>query len=213
MNRTSTPSTSGARRTAVALLAVAATALVIAACGGSDDATTSAASVAAAPATTAVAEATTAAAETDTAATGTIVDVAAANPDFSILVAAVQKAGLAETLAGPGPFTVFAPTNDAFAAALTALGLTQEELLASPDLAGILTYHVLPAKVMAADVTSESTPATVQGETVDVKPVSGGVTVNDATVTTADVAASNGVIHVIDKVLLPPTVAAKLGAG
>ena len=71
------------------------------------------------------------------------------------------------------------------------------------DLASILTYHVLPAKVGAADVTAESTPATVQGETVDVKPANGGVSVNDATVTAADAAASNGVIHVIDKVLLP----------
>src|SRR4249919_3086727 len=147
MNPISTPRTATPRRVAVAVLAIAA-AFVIAACGGSSDATTSAASVAAAPATSAPAPATTAAAMTDAAATGTIVDVAAANPDLSILVAAVQKAGLADTLSGAGPFTVFAPTNEAFAAALTSLGLTQEQLLASPDLAAILTYHVLPAKVM-----------------------------------------------------------------
>jgi len=134
-----------------------------------------------------------------------IVDNAVNSKDHTTLVAAVKAAGLVETLKGPGPFTVFAPTNDAFAAALTALGLTQEELLASPDLAAILTYHVLPAKVMAADVTTASTPTTVQGETLAVKPANGGVTVNDASVTAADVAASNGVIHVIDKVLLPPS--------
>jgi uncharacterized surface protein with fasciclin (FAS1) repeats len=207
-------STSSSRGRSLALLALGAACLVLAACGGDDEATTSSETAAAAAATTAAPAATTmedtTAATTAMDAPGTIVDVAAANPDFSILVAAVQQAGLAETLSGPGPFTVFAPTNDAFAAALTALGLTQEELLASPDLAAILTYHVLPAQVMAADVTAESSPATVQGETVDVKPVDGGVTVNDATVTTADVAASNGVIHVIDKVLLPPTIAAKL---
>jgi transforming growth factor-beta-induced protein len=208
MNRISMLRTSGTRRTGVAL-AIVVSAFAIAACGGgSDDTTTSASS--AAPATTVAAAATTAAA---TEAPGTIVDVAAANPDFSILVAAVQKAGLAKTLSGSGPFTVFAPTNDAFAAALAKLGLTQDELLASPDLASILTYHVLPAKVMAADVTAASTPMTVQGETLDVKPANGGVTVNGANVTTADVAASNGVIHVVDAVLLPPTVAAKLAAG
>jgi uncharacterized surface protein with fasciclin (FAS1) repeats len=138
---------------------------------------------------------------------GTIVDVAAGNPDFSILVAAVQKAGLAETLSGPGPFTVFAPTNDAFAKALADLKLTEEQLLASPDLGKILTYHVLPAKVMAADITGSQSPATVEGSTLDVALKDGSVKVGaNATVVTPDVAASNGVIHAIDAVLIPPTV-------
>jgi transforming growth factor-beta-induced protein len=206
--------TSRRRGALAAVLAALAAALAVAACGGSDSTSSASptqSSAAAPPATTAAAMTTAAAPATTTA--GTIADVAAANPDLSTLLAAVQQAGLAGTLSGPGPFTVFAPTNDAFAAALTALHLTQEQLLASPDLASILTYHVLPEKVMAADITAASNPATVQGETVDVKPVSDGVMVNDATVTTADIAASNGVIHIVDKVLLPPTVATKLGAG
>jgi uncharacterized surface protein with fasciclin (FAS1) repeats len=145
------------------------------------------------------------------AAAGTIVDVAAANPDFSILVAALTKAGLTATLAGPGPFTVFAPTNEAFATALDQLHLTQDELLASPNLKDILTYHVLSGAVKAADVTGALMPATVQGETLSVRPSGGGVAVGDAMVVTADVPASNGVIHSIDHVLLPPTVATALG--
>ena len=140
----------------------------------------------------------------------TIVDVAAANPDFSILVAAVKKAGLADTLSGAGPFTVFAPTNAAFEAALKATGLTQEQLLASPDLGKILTYHVLPAKVMASAITGTSDATTVEGSTVKVALDGSTVKVGPtAKVTAADVAASNGVIHVIDAVLLPPSV--KLG--
>lgn len=187
------------RRRTVAVVALTAAALFAAGCGGDDDATSGGAS-----GTTTMTETTT------TQAAGTIVDVAAANPDFSILVAAVQKAGLAETLSGAGPFTVFAPTNAAFEDALEATGLTQDELLASPDLGKILTYHVLPAKVMAADITGESTPATVEGSTVTVKLDGSSVKVGpNATVTAADVAASNGVIHVIDSVLLPASV--KLG--
>lgn len=180
---------------------LAATALVAAGCGGDDattDSATSAAATTAAPASTA----------TDTAAAaGTIVDVAASNPDFSILVAAVQKAGLAETLSGSGPFTVFAPTNAAFEKTLADAGLTQDELLASPDLAAILTYHVLPGKVMAADITGALSPATVEGQPLAVTLDGSSVKVGPAaTVQTADVAASNGVIHAIDAVLLPPGV-------
>ncbi len=137
-------------------------------------------------------------------------DVAAANPDFWILVAAVTKAGLAKTLSGPGPFTVFAPTDAAFAAAVEDLGLTKAQLLASPALGKILTYHVLAGKVMAADITGPLMPKTVEGAKLSVAPTGGKVKVGPAaTVVTADVPASNGVIHAIDAVLLPPDV--KLG--
>lgn len=135
---------------------------------------------------------------------GTIVDVASANPDFSTLVAAVDAAGLVETLSGEGPFTVFAPTNEAFealpAGVLDALLLPENK----DTLTSILTYHVLPAEVMSADVTAGEV-ATVEGTTVDIT-TDGGVKVNGATVVTADVDASNGVIHAIDAVLVPASV-------
>ena len=135
----------------------------------------------------------------------TVVDIASSSDDFSILVEAVVAADLAGTLSGDGPFTVFAPTNDAFAAALEALGLTKEELLASPDLAGILTYHVVPAKILAADaIAADGTEIpTVNGDTIEVNVVDGKVMVDGATVTDADLVAGNGVVHVIDAVILP----------
>ena len=135
---------------------------------------------------------------------GTIVEVAQANADFSTLVAAVVAADLAETLSGEGPFTVFAPTNEAFAA--LPAGLLEKLLLPEnkATLAKILTYHVVAGKVMAADVTAGDV-ASVEGSTIAVT-TDGGVKVNDAMVTATDVAASNGVIHVIDKVIVPPTV-------
>lgn len=181
----------------IAAAAIASTALVVAGCG--DDSDGAAGTTASTPVTQTAPAATTA---------GTIVDVAASNPDFSILVAAVQKAGLVETLSGAGPFTVFAPTNAAFEAALADLGLTQDQLLASPDLGKILTYHVLPARVGSADITGPSSPETAEGSTLDVNAEGGTVTVGSdgATVVQADVEASNGVIHAIDKVLIPPTV-------
>ena len=137
----------------------------------------------------------------------TIVDIAAGNPDFSTLVAAVQAAGLAETLAGPGPFTVFAPTNEAFAAlpegTLDSLLLPENK----DQLTQILTYHVVAGKVMAADVPAADAgvaTSTVAGLDLSVrKEADGTVMVNEATVTTADIEASNGVIHVIDTVVLP----------
>ncbi len=143
--------------------------------------------------------------ETDAAASGTIVDIAVDNPDFSILVAALTEADLVETLSGDGPFTVFAPTNAAFEAALADLGLTADELLASDDLAGILTYHVVPGNVLAADVVAldGTSVATVNGAEVAISVEGDAVMVNEATVTTTDIIASNGVIHVIDSVLLP----------
>jgi uncharacterized surface protein with fasciclin (FAS1) repeats len=135
---------------------------------------------------------------------GTIVDVASADSTFSTLVAAVTAAELVETLSGEGPFTVFAPTDAAFAAlpagVLDALLLPENKAV----LVQILTYHVVPGKVMAADVT-DGDVATVEGQTVKLSTMD-GVTVNGATVVAADVAASNGVIHAIDAVILPPGV-------
>lgn len=132
----------------------------------------------------------------------TIVDVAAGNPDFSTLVTAVKAAGLAETLSGDGPFTVFAPTNEAFAKLPAG---TVEDLLKPENkdkLVAVLTYHVVAGKVMAADVTKLSSAKTVNGKEVSID-TSAGVKVDNATVTATDVAASNGVIHVIDSVILP----------
>ena len=144
--------------------------------------------------------------EEDEAHGGTVVDVAVESGEFPTLVAALTEADLVGTLSGEGPFTVFAPTEEAFAAALDALGLTAEELLASPDLAGILTYHVVPGNVPAADVVTldGQSVATVNGAEVTIAVDGETVMVNDATVVTTDIAASNGVIHVIDSVLLPP---------
>ena len=182
------------RPTKIAVAAVAAlAALTLAACGSSS--TTTPTSAPAAPTTPAA---------SSPAATGTVVDVAAANADFTTLVAAIKAAGLAETLSGPGPFTVFAPTNEAFAA--LPAGLVDK--LLKPEnkavLAKILTYHVLASKVMAADV-KDGKVATVEGGTITIDTMN-GVKVNDAKVVTTDIAASNGVIHVIDKVLVPADV-------
>ncbi len=130
----------------------------------------------------------------------TIVDVAVANGNFKTLVAAVKAAGLAETLSSPGPFTVFAPTDAAFAK--LPAGTVDALLKDIPKLKAILTYHVVSGAVMAKDVKTGMVP-TVNGQSLDVKADAMGVTVNGAKVTTADVKASNGVIHVIDTVLLP----------
>jgi uncharacterized surface protein with fasciclin (FAS1) repeats len=138
---------------------------------------------------------------------GTIVDVAVANGSFTTLVAAVQAAGLVDTLSSDGPFTVFAPTDDAFAAALDALDLTAEELLADTEtLTSILTYHVVAGEVDAATAISldGQTAATLNGADIAISVVDGNVMVDDATVVIADVPASNGIIHAIDQVLLPP---------
>ncbi len=141
-------------------------------------------------------------------AAGTIVDVAVEAGDFTTLVAAVEAAGLVETLSGDGPFTVFAPTDDAFAAALESLGLTAEELLADTEtLTAILTYHVVAAELPAADVIAggDTEVETVNGALLPVTiGDDGSVMVGDANVVATDVMASNGIIHVIDAVLLPP---------
>lgn len=135
----------------------------------------------------------------------TVVDIATSSEDFSTLVAAVTEAELVETLQGEGPFTVFAPTNAAFEQALSDLGLTAEELLASEDLSGILTYHVVAGRIMAADaIAADGTEVgTVNGDTIEVSVVDGNVMIDGATVVTADLEAGNGVVHVIDSVILP----------
>jgi uncharacterized surface protein with fasciclin (FAS1) repeats len=136
------------------------------------------------------------------AADGDIVDVAAKNGSFETLVAAVEAAGLVETLQGEGPFTVFAPTDEAFAALPDG---TLERLLRpenKEELAGILTYHVVPGKVMAADVKAGAV-ASVHGDTLDITVTDGKVMVDEASVVTTDVEATNGVIHVLDAVVLP----------
>ncbi len=131
-----------------------------------------------------------------------IVGIALGNPDFSILVSALQKAGLVETLQGEGPFTVFAPTNTAFENLLKELDITAEELLAQPDLDKVLTYHVISGKVMASDLTDGLKAATVNGEEL-VFDLSGDPMVNQSKITSTDIEATNGVVHVIDKVLVP----------
>ena len=172
------------RRSAFAALAIA-TALTLSACGSDEE-----------MATEEVAE--------ETMSPGTIVDVAIAAGNFNTLVAAVTAAELVETLSGTGPFTVFAPTDEAFAAlpagVLDALLLPENKAL----LTQILTYHVVSGMVMAADVT-DGEVATVEGQKVKLSTM-GGVMVNQATVVAADVMASNGVIHAIDAVILPPGV-------
>ena len=131
-----------------------------------------------------------------------IVDTAVDAGTFSTLVAAVEAAGLVETLKGEGPFTVFAPTDEAFAALPEG---TVENLLKPENidqLTAILTYHVVPGKVMSTDLTDDMMATTVQGSDVTID-LDNGVMVQDATVTAADIEASNGVIHVINKVILP----------
>jgi uncharacterized surface protein with fasciclin (FAS1) repeats len=131
-----------------------------------------------------------------------IVDIAIEAGSFGTLVAAVQAAGLVDTLKSEGPFTVFAPTDEAFAALPEG---TVEDLLKPENidqLTAILTYHVIPAKVMSGDLSNDMSAATVQGGEVKIM-TDGGVTVNGANVVTADIEASNGVIHVIDAVILP----------
>jgi uncharacterized surface protein with fasciclin (FAS1) repeats len=135
-----------------------------------------------------------------------IVQTASTLPDFSILVEAVVAADLGATLSGAGPFTVFAPTNAAFAALLTELGISKAQLLADKALlTKVLTYHVLPARVLKADVPVGSAINTVQGDSLS---VNAALQITDqrgrsAQITATDVLSSNGVIHVIDKVILP----------
>ena len=132
-----------------------------------------------------------------------IVDTAVNAGTFETLVAAVSAADLVDTLKSEGPFTVFAPTDEAFAA----LPEGTVETLLKPEnkdqLIAVLTYHVVPGKVMSTDLSDDMTAATVQGSEITVD-LDNGVMINDASVVTADIETSNGVIHVIDKVILPP---------
>ena len=168
-------------RTTLKLAAVvAALGLFVAACGGDAEETTT---------------------TTAPAALMDIVDTAVAAGSFTTLVTAVQAAGLVDTLKGEGPFTVFAPTDAAFAALPEG---TLESLLADiPALTDILLYHVVPGKVMAADVMSLTSATTAQGSDLAILVEDGKVMINGATVITTDIEASNGVIHVIDAVLVP----------
>jgi len=176
------------------LLPIAAFALMGVACSGETAPAT--------PAPAPVAEAP--AAEPAPVAAMDIVDTAVGAGQFTTLVAAVQAAGLVETLKGPGPFTVFAPTDAAFAALPAG---TVEDLLKPENkakLTAILTYHVVSGKVEAKDVVKMTTAKSLNGAPIAIKVVDGHVMINNATVTTADVKASNGVIHIIDTVILPP---------
>jgi transforming growth factor-beta-induced protein len=207
-------------RKMVALSAIVSLGLVATACGD-DDSTSSEDTTAVAEETTATEDTTmtadtTAAATEDTAAPAaeTIVDIAAGNPDFSVLVELLTSAGLVETLAGEGPFTVFAPTNAAFEALAADLGTDIEGFKAqvgadAEALAKVLTSHVYAGKVMAADTAALDGAEVdmVSGEKATVSSKDGAVSLtigaSVANVVTADVEASNGVIHIVDKPLLP----------
>jgi uncharacterized surface protein with fasciclin (FAS1) repeats len=133
-----------------------------------------------------------------------IVELASDTDNLSTLVAAVKAAGLVETLSGEGPFTVFAPTNEAFAALPEG---TVENLLKPENrdmLVKILTYHVVSGKVMSGDLSDGMMAETVEGSQISVSITDAGVSINDASVVTADVEASNGVVHLIDSVIMPP---------
>jgi len=134
---------------------------------------------------------------------GDIIEIASADGRFTTLVTAINAAGLVETLKGEGPFTVFAPTDSAFAKLPP--GTVESLLQDVPALKDLLLYHVVPGKVMAADVANLKMAATALGDSVSVMVMPDGtVMIGDATVVIADIPAKNGVIHVIDKVLLPP---------
>jgi uncharacterized surface protein with fasciclin (FAS1) repeats len=141
--------------------------------------------------------------ETPVEAPKTVVDIAVGSPDHTTLVAAVTAAGLVETLSGTGPFTIFAPTNAAFAAlpAGTVDNLLKPE--SKDQLTSVLTYHVVAGNVMAADLSDGQVVKTLNGQDLTVSIKDGKVMINGATVTAADLAGSNGVIHVVDAVLLP----------
>ena len=178
----------------IALIAVFA--LIVAACSSDTEETTT---TTAAPVE-----------EVDT----TVLDLAVEAGQFSVLIAAIEAAGLGDTLEGEGPFTVLAPTDAAFEAALEALGLTAEELLANPALSDILLYHVLgtAADSSAVAALDGSSVATVQGEEISITVDSGTIFINEtAEVVSADLAADNGIVHVINQVILPPTIAQALG--
>ncbi|BAZ29652.1 beta-Ig-H3/fasciclin [Cylindrospermum sp. NIES-4074] len=130
-----------------------------------------------------------------------IVDTAANAGSFKTLVTAIQAANLVDTLKGSGPFTVFAPTDEAFAK--LPQGTVEALLKDIPKLTEILTYHVVSGRVSSSEVVKLDSAPTVEGSSVTINTTNGNVKINDATVTSPDIAADNGVIHVIDKVLIP----------
>jgi transforming growth factor-beta-induced protein len=187
-------------RNRISLLAlVAVFALIVAACSSSSDETTTTEA---------------AATEAATAESTSVLDLALEAGQFSTLIAAIEAAGLGETLEGEGPFTVLAPTDAAFAEAFEALGIDAETLLADTEtLTAILTYHVIGQAAdskLVATLDGQSVD-TVNGQAVDVNVVDGQIMINEATVVSADLLADNGIVHVINGVLLPPDVAAALG--
>ena len=186
------------KKTAVLGVALAG-ALLLGACSSDDEetSTSGATTAATAPASTAKPSGTAMASDQ------TIVEIAAGNDDFSTLVSLVTAAGLAETLSGEGPFTVFAPTNEAFAKLDPATVADLQKPENKDQLAAVLTYHVVAGEVMAADV-KPGEVKTVNGATIEVTVEGSDVKVNDANVVKTDIVGSNGVIHVIDTVLIPP---------
>lgn len=179
-----------------AAAAVFAGTLLFAACSSDSDDDSAAT-------TEAPAETTTTMAADDAAADQDIVETAVAAGDFTTLATALDAAGLTETLQGEGPFTVFAPTDEAFAALPEG---ALDDLLADPEaLADVLTYHVVDGDVMSTDLSDGMEVEALNGDTLTITIDGDTVKVNDATVTTADIETSNGVIHVIDTVLLPPS--------
>jgi len=134
-----------------------------------------------------------------------IVEIAVANNEFSTLVAALKKANLVDALTGQGPFTVFAPTDEAFGSLLAELKIDANDLLNHPKLSDILLYHVVGAKVMSSDITDGMEATTLNGEKVMLS-IKDGVFANKSKVIKADIDASNGVIHVIDAVLMPKNI-------
>ena len=135
-------------------------------------------------------------------ASSTVVEIAVANPDFSILVDAVKKAGLVDALSADGPFTVFAPTNAAFESLFSQLGVDGVKDLSAEQLTPILTYHVVSGKVMSTDLSNTKVGTLNEGNKIKVD-LSDGVKINESNVVAADIEGKNGVIHVIDKVLIP----------
>ena len=135
-------------------------------------------------------------------ASSTVVEIAVANPDFSILVDAVKKAGLVDALSADGPFTVFAPTNAAFESLFSQLGVDGVKDLSAEQLTPILTYHVVSGKVMSTDLSNTKVGTLNEGNKIKVD-LSDGVKINDSNVVAADIEGKNGVVHVIDKVLIP----------
>ena len=135
-------------------------------------------------------------------ASSTVVEIAVSNPDFSILVDAVKKAGLVDALSAEGPFTVFAPTNAAFESLFSQLGVDGVKDLSAEQLMPILTYHVVSGKVMSTDL-SNTKVSTLSGDNKLKVDISDGVKINESNVVAAGIKGKNGVVHVIDKVLIP----------